>query len=110
MSLRPGVLQDTRAFFCPGAPLASTGDAGRRVLHPPVPAPHQPLMNIGIVGTGNVGATLGRRFADVGHSVAFGTRRPDSPEMADLARLPRARVTSQMEAAQSSDAIVLATP
>lgn len=67
-------------------------------------------MNIGIVGSGNVGATLGRRFAGVGHSVAFGTRRPDSPEMADLARLPRARVTSQTEAAQSSDAIVLATP
>src|SRR4051794_32786880 len=67
-------------------------------------------MNIGIVGTGNVGATLGRRFAEVGHSVAFGTRHPDSPEMADLARVPRARVTSQTEAAQSSDAIILATP
>jgi len=67
-------------------------------------------MNIGIVGSGNVGATLGRRFAATGHSVAFGTRHPDSSEMAELARLPGARVTSQREAAQSSDAIVLATP
>jgi 8-hydroxy-5-deazaflavin:NADPH oxidoreductase len=67
-------------------------------------------MTIGIVGTGNVGATLGRRFAEAGHSVAFGTRHPDSPEMAALARLPRARVTSQEDAAQSSEAVVLATP
>jgi 8-hydroxy-5-deazaflavin:NADPH oxidoreductase len=67
-------------------------------------------MNIGIAGSGNVGATLGRRFAQLGHSVAFGTRRPDSPEMAELARVPNARVTSQLDAAQSADVIVLATP
>src|SRR4051794_11421388 len=67
-------------------------------------------MNIGIVGSGNVGATLGRRFAQLGHSVAFGTRRPESPEMTELARIPNARVTSQSDAAQSADAIVLATP
>ncbi len=67
-------------------------------------------MNIGIVGSGNVGGTLGRRFAQAGHTVAFGTRRPDSPEMAELSRLPGARVASQRDAAQSSDVIVLATP
>lgn len=67
-------------------------------------------MNIGIVGSGNVGGTLGRRFAEAGHTVAFGTRRPDSPEMVQLARVPGARVVSQTEAAKSSDAIVISTP
>jgi 8-hydroxy-5-deazaflavin:NADPH oxidoreductase len=67
-------------------------------------------MKIGIVGSGNVGATLGRRFAQAGHEVTFGTRRPDSAEMRELGKLPRARVTTNAEAAQSSEAIVLATP
>lgn len=67
-------------------------------------------MKIGIVGSGSVGSTLGRRFAQLGHSVAFGTRRPDSPEMAELARVPNARITSQQDAAQSSDIVVLSTP
>jgi predicted dinucleotide-binding enzyme len=66
-------------------------------------------MNIGIVGSGNVGGTLGRRFAQSGHSVAFGTRRPDSAEMSALAGISGARVVSPREAAQS-EVIVLATP
>ena len=67
-------------------------------------------MKIGIIGSGNVGATLGRRFAEAGHAVAFGSRHPDSAESQDLARVPGARVVSPAEAAQSSEAIVLATP
>jgi predicted dinucleotide-binding enzyme len=67
-------------------------------------------MTIGIVGSGNVGGTLGRRFAQLGHQVAFGTRRPEAPEMSTLGALPGAYVTGQREAAQSSDVIVLATP
>jgi predicted dinucleotide-binding enzyme len=67
-------------------------------------------MKIGIVGAGNVGATLGRRFAAVGHEVAFGTRRPESPEMQELGKIAGARVTSNEEAARSSEVVVLATP
>jgi len=67
-------------------------------------------MNLGIIGAGSVGGTLGRRFAQLGHSVAFGSRRPDSPEMAELARQPNARVVSPYEAAQSAEALILATP
>jgi len=67
-------------------------------------------MKIGIIGTGNVGSTLGRRFAQSGHTVAFGSRKPDAPEMKQLAEIPNARVTLPKEAAQSSDIVVLATP
>src|SRR4051794_21357703 len=67
-------------------------------------------MQIGIVGSGNVGGTLGRRFAEVGHSVTFGSRRPDSDEAKELARLPGAKVASPRDAAQSSEVVLLATP
>jgi 8-hydroxy-5-deazaflavin:NADPH oxidoreductase len=67
-------------------------------------------MKIGIVGSGNVGGTLGRRFAEACHTVTFGTRRPDSAEMQELAKIPGARVATNSEAAQASEIIVLATP
>ena len=67
-------------------------------------------MNLGIIGAGNVGGTQGRRFSELGHPVAFGSRRPDSPEMAELARRPSTRVLSPREAAQSAEVVVLATP
>jgi 8-hydroxy-5-deazaflavin:NADPH oxidoreductase len=67
-------------------------------------------MQIGIVGSGNVGGTLGRRFAETGHSVIFGSRRPDSPEAQELARISGARVAAPREAAQAAEVIVLATP
>ncbi len=55
-------------------------------------------MRIGILGAGNVGGTLGRRWASKGHEVRFGARRPDAGEVA-LAR-----------AAAESDLVVLAVP
>ena len=33
-------------------------------------------MNIGIIGSGNVGGTLGTRWAKGGHHVTFGSRDP----------------------------------
>ncbi|HXX04210.1 MAG TPA: NAD(P)-binding domain-containing protein, partial [Xanthobacteraceae bacterium] len=31
-------------------------------------------MKIAVIGTGSVGGTLGRRWAELGHSVCFGVR------------------------------------
>ena len=69
-------------------------------------------MKIGIIGSGNVGGSLGSRWAQGGHTVVFGTRKPDSPEIHDLlARAGKnARAASAAEAAQSSDVLLLATP
>jgi len=47
-------------------------------------------MNIGIIGAGNVGGTLGARWARNGHTVAFGVRDPNStafPRVAAESRL-----------------------
>ena len=51
-------------------------------------------MNIGIIGSGNVGGTLGERWAKLGHSVVFATRERASLEAA----------------VKSADVVVLAVP
>ncbi len=69
-------------------------------------------MNIAVIGTGNVGATLGIGWARKGNRVTFGTRRADSVEISEL--LKKAGVTAsaatQAEAAKQADIIVLAVP
>ena len=69
-------------------------------------------MKIGVIGTGNVGGTLGSRWAKGGHEVVFGSRRPESDEITDLLAEsgPTARAASPAEAAFASEVIVLATP
>jgi predicted dinucleotide-binding enzyme len=50
-------------------------------------------MKIGILGTGNMGRTLGVRWARAGHDVAFGARDRAKAEAAQLAQdAPGARV------------------
>ena len=69
-------------------------------------------MRIGMIGTGNVGATLERRGAAGGHEIWFGTRDPESSRIRSLLEEigPKARATSSAEAAGSADVVVLATP
>ena len=69
-------------------------------------------MKIGIVGSGNVGGTLGTRWAKAGHQVVFGSRDPSGEEMRRLVHEagPNASATSQQEAAQNSDIVLLSTP
>ncbi len=69
-------------------------------------------MRIAVIGAGNVGGTLGRRWAEAGHEVVFGVRRPEEGGAAVKggAELPAgARVATTREAVQGADAVVLAT-
>ena len=68
-------------------------------------------MNIGIIGSGNVGATLGTRWATNGHTLFFSTREPQSEKMKRLLNAgPNVRVGSVTEAVAASDILLLATP
>ncbi len=69
-------------------------------------------MNIGIIGSGNVGGTLGARWAATGHTVLFASRNPDSEEMRGLVARAGggARAVTAAEAASQSDVVLLATP
>jgi predicted dinucleotide-binding enzyme len=69
-------------------------------------------MNIGILGSGNVGGTLGARWATAGHRVIFSSRNPQSAEMRDLVDKAGAnsRAATAEEAVAASEIVVLATP
>src|SRR6266480_3292814 len=41
-------------------------------------------MNIGIIGAGNVGGALGKRWTATGHKVKFGVRDANKPEVVAL--------------------------
>jgi NADPH-dependent F420 reductase len=70
-------------------------------------------MRIAVIGAGNVGGTLGRRWAEAGHDVVFGIRKPERGASAVKGggALPaKASVAAPDQAAKNADVIVLATP
>jgi predicted dinucleotide-binding enzyme len=69
-------------------------------------------MNIGIIGTGEVGSALGQLWAAKGHAIMFGSRDPQSPKVSELLGTigSAARAGSVREAAQFGEVVVLATP
>jgi NADPH-dependent F420 reductase len=69
-------------------------------------------MKIGILGAGNVGSTLGTRWAQGGHQVVFSSREPESSKMQEvLGRAGRnARAAEASETVAASDVVVVATP
>jgi predicted dinucleotide-binding enzyme len=67
-------------------------------------------MRIAIVGSGNIGGGLARAWTAKGHTITFGARQPDEPEVMALARDIGATVATIPEALASADVIALATP
>lgn len=66
-------------------------------------------MKIGVLGSGNVGGTLGRAFARAGHDVVYGVRDVADTKHDGL-RHARAELRPLGEVATASDVLVLATP
>jgi hypothetical protein len=67
-------------------------------------------MQIGIIGSGNVGKTLARGFVANGHTVTLGTRNPDNAELRDWAAAQHVALSTLADAARVNEVIVLATP
>lgn len=67
-------------------------------------------MRIAVFGMGQVGQTVGRRWVEVGHSVAFGVREPGDARKQAEARAVNASLTSVREAAVDADVALLAVP
>ena len=66
-------------------------------------------MRIGIIGSGNIGGALTRRFRAAGHDVTVANSR-GSASLAELARETGARAASVEEAARGRDVVVVAVP
>jgi len=69
-------------------------------------------MRIGIIGSGNVGGTLGRRWAGTGHEIMFGSRDPSSKKVRSLLEQinGKAKAGTLTDTAAYGDILVLATP
>jgi 8-hydroxy-5-deazaflavin:NADPH oxidoreductase len=67
-------------------------------------------MNLGIIGAGNIGGTLGRLWVRAGHRVYFGVRQPKGLQslLAELG--PSAQAGSAAEAAGGAEVLVFAGP
>ncbi|HEX9925450.1 MAG TPA: NADPH-dependent F420 reductase, partial [Anaerolineae bacterium] len=67
---------------------------------------------IAIIGTGNVGSTLGKGWAAKGHQVIFGTRDPNTAKVRDLLETAGSNTSAALvqEAVAAADIVVLATP
>ncbi len=69
-------------------------------------------MNIGIIGAGNVGGALGKRWTATGHNIKFGVREANKPEVVALLGKCGANASagSVAEAAAFGELIAIATP
>ena len=67
---------------------------------------------VAMIGTGNVGAALGRRFAEHGHQVVYGSRDPSAADVRELVAVTGhgAVAVTQAEAAAQADIVILAVP
>lgn len=65
-----------------------------------------------LIGTGNVGAALGRRFAEQGHTVVYGSRTPEAADVAELVRVTGhgAVALAPAAAAARGHVVVIAVP
>jgi predicted dinucleotide-binding enzyme len=65
---------------------------------------------VAVIGTGDMGDSFGPRLAELGYSVVYGSRSPDSEKtQALVARTGHSAIAlSQLEAAQSGDIVILA--
>ncbi|MBE9170483.1 NADPH-dependent F420 reductase [Pleurocapsales cyanobacterium LEGE 06147] len=65
-------------------------------------------MKIGIIGSGNIGGTLGQHWAKAGHEVMFSSRHPE--ELKSMAEKVGAKTGTVEEAAAFGEVILLAIP
>lgn len=71
----------------------------------PVPTPTDQPRRIAVIGAGRVGATLGRRWAGLGHDVVYGVRDPGAERHADLGA-----TAAPAEAVTGADVVLVALP
>ncbi len=67
-------------------------------------------MKIAIIGMGNVGGTLGRRWVEAKHEIVFGARNATDPKAAGDAKAIQAGIATVAEAAAGAEVVVLAVP
>lgn len=67
-------------------------------------------MKIAIIGTGNIGSSLGKQWGSRGHQIMFGVRNPEDGQAVASSIAPNATVGTVPEAAAFGEVVVLAVP
>jgi predicted dinucleotide-binding enzyme len=67
-------------------------------------------MRIAVVGAGNIGGTLARRWLAAGHDIVLGVRDPSAEKVQSLAAETGAVATTPRDAVAGVDAVLLAVP
>ena len=67
-------------------------------------------MKISVIGAGNVGGALGTGWAKAGHSIIFGVRDTNKPDVKALCAQIGATAASPQDAAREGDVVALALP
>jgi EmrB/QacA subfamily drug resistance transporter len=102
-----------------GLPLPALQPTGPRPALAPIPVQRDALlaptngdrMRIGIIGSGQIGATAAALLANAGHEVALSNSRGPESLLTEIGRLgPNARAATAAEAAAFGDVVVLALP
>ena len=67
---------------------------------------------IALIGTGEVSAAFGPRFAELGHQVIYGSRTPNRPEVREMVRATGAGASAALpgEAAAQADIVMINVP
>jgi hypothetical protein len=82
---------------------AATPDAG---------SPNAPKDTVAVLGTGQLGGTIGKRIANLGYPLIYGSRTPDGEQTEAVLKGsgPRASAGSLKDAAFRADIVVFALP
>lgn len=82
------------------------------VLASPFVSSAEDAKTVAVIGTGDMGNSLGPKLASIGYRVVYGSRDPSTERVQMLVKntAPTARAATQMEAAQSADIVLLAVP
>lgn len=82
------------------------------VLASPFVSLAEDAKTVAVIGTGDMGNSLGPKLASIGYRVVYGSRDPSTEKVRKLLTItaPTARAATQQEAAQSADMVILAVP
>ena len=65
---------------------------------------------IAVLGAGNIGATLARKWSAAGHQVTLASRNPDAPSFRDLARSIGSETATHADAVAGAEVVLFALP
>ena len=65
---------------------------------------------VAVLGAGNIGSTIARKWTAAGHDVIIASRNPDAPDLVELATAMGARTAGHTDAVKAAEVVLVALP